>query len=440
MKSSSLLLCISLPAVLCSLSACRDNDRQEWQLVWEENFDAPQIDENVWARVPRGTSDWNDMMSLREDLAYIEDGQLVLLGKVGEEQDETPFVTGGVTSRGKKSFREARVEIRARFNSAKGFWPALWLMPDMNLPAPEYAEVDLMEHLNHEDSVYQTVHSRYTLDGGDLPPKYALAPIDKEGWNIYAAEIHRDSLCLFTNGVKTLTYPRVEGAGHQFPWPDYPFFLILSNQLGGSWVGPVDAPQELPSKLCIDWIKVYEKPVRKLLNGKDLAGWKEVLREGEAVEEPTFVADGDILHISGRPFGYIRTEERFSDYTLHLEWRWAGGAAVDGGIFHFLQGEDKVWPTGVQFQMTPQDMGVLMGGIPIEGIEGPFYRKPRLVEESPEKPVGEWNSMDFVCRDGVIKAFLNGVFVNEARCEAREGYIGFQSEGGALDIRNLWVR
>ena len=136
-------------------------------------------------------------------------------------------------------------------------------MPDEPLPASEYAEVDVMEHLNYEDSVYQTVHSRYTLDGGDEPPKYALGAVDKEGWNIYTAEIHRDSVCLFTNGVKTLAYPRLEGVEHQFPWPDYSFFLILSNQLGGSWVGPVEAPEELPSELRVDWIRVYEKRERE---------------------------------------------------------------------------------------------------------------------------------------------------------------------------------
>ena len=100
-------------------------------------------------------------------------------------------------------------------------------MPDCQLPAPEYAEIDIMEHLNWEDQVYQTVHSRYTLDGGNEPPKSAQAPIDKDGWNTYAAEVHRDSLCLYTNGVKTLTYPRMEGVEHQFPWADYPFFFIL---------------------------------------------------------------------------------------------------------------------------------------------------------------------------------------------------------------------
>ena len=44
----------------------------------------------------------------------------------------------------------------------------------------------------------------------------------------------------------------------QRSWPDHPFYLILSNQLGGSWVGPVDAPDQLPSEMRIDWIKVYQ--------------------------------------------------------------------------------------------------------------------------------------------------------------------------------------
>ena len=153
----------------------------------------------------------------------------------------------------------ARTEIRAKFSSAQGFWPALWLMPDAEVPEPVYAELDIMEHLNHEDSVYQTVHSHYSLHvDGDNPPHYGMGAIDRNDWNVYAVEVYRDSICLYTNDIKTLTYPRVEGKDYQFPWPDYPFYLILSNQLGGKWVGSVDRPEELPSELRVDWIKVYE--------------------------------------------------------------------------------------------------------------------------------------------------------------------------------------
>ena len=59
------------------------------------------------------------------------------------------------------------------------------------------------------------------------------------------------------NGDETLTYPKVEGVDPS-QWPfDQPFYLILSMQLGGSWVGVVD-PDELPVQMIIDWVKVYK--------------------------------------------------------------------------------------------------------------------------------------------------------------------------------------
>ena len=178
-----------------------------------------------------------------------------------------------------------------------------------------------------------------------------------------------------------------------------------------------------------------------LFNGKNMDGWKVVLKEeADAFSgASTFSVENEMIHITGQPFGYARTEKKFSNYSLHLEWRWAGPKGVDGGVFNYLQDGDKVWPQGVQLQMTPKDMGMLMGGIPIEGIEGPFYRKERIVAESPEKPVGEWNEMEFLCKDGQIKCWLNGVLVNEAVCNVTDGYIAVQSEGGSMDFRNIYL-
>lgn len=252
---------VVLAAALAAIVSCSTH-KDGWKLVWTEDFDGKEIDTAVWSRVSLGPSDWNNMMSLREDLAFVEDGQLVLLGKVNDRSsgDTTAFVTGGVKSSGRKAFRLAKVEIKAKFNDVNGFWPALWMMPDGGAAPGDYAEIDIMEHLNHEDSVYQTLHSRYTLDvDPDNPPHSAKVPIKPGDWNVYAAEVYQDSICLYTNGVKSFTYPRVEGLEKQFPWPDYPFFFILSNQLEGRWVGKADRLEEFPSELRVDWIKVYER-------------------------------------------------------------------------------------------------------------------------------------------------------------------------------------
>ena len=177
-----------------------------------------------------------------------------------------------------------------------------------------------------------------------------------------------------------------------------------------------------------------------LFNGKDLTGWRCVLPEdATSPAYETFYAKDGVLCITGTPFGYIRTDKKYADYQLHLEWRWAGDPA-DGGIFNRLQDPDVVWPVGIQFQMRDSDFGYLMGGIPMEGVDASnnFYKKLPL-EKNPEKPAGQWNTADFTCKGELIEGRINGVLVNKAVCGATEGYIGFQSEGGPIEIRNIYL-
>lgn len=76
MKRYATLLLLALTALACTPAP------KGWTLAWTEDFDGPALQEANWTRVEHGQSDWNDMMSLRSDLVRIEDGQLVLLGKV----------------------------------------------------------------------------------------------------------------------------------------------------------------------------------------------------------------------------------------------------------------------------------------------------------------------------------------------------------------------
>jgi len=174
-----------------------------------------------------------------------------------------------------------------------------------------------------------------------------------------------------------------------------------------------------------------------LFNGQDLTGWVCVVQEPQ--DEPTFSVKDGALCASGQPFGYIRTEKKYGDCTLHVSWRWVSGR-VDSGIFVFLQDEDKVWPTGIQLQLRESDFGFLFSGLKLEGVEGPFCRKESLCEEDPELSDGQWNETVIVCKGGHVTAMVNGVLVNEAQCETSEGYIGFQSEGGAIEFRDIYLK
>lgn len=116
------------------------------------------------------------------------------------------------------------------------------------------------------------------------------------------------------------------------------------------------------------------------------------------------------------------------------------GPRADSGIFNRLQDEDKVWPDGIQLQMREKDFGFLFSALPLEGLEGPFYRKAPLCEGDPELEDGSWNKTEITCKGNHLTFKVNGVLVNEAVCEVTDGYIGFQSEGGALEFRNIYLK
>lgn len=234
--------------------------QNNWNLVWEENFNEAELDTTIWSKIPRGGG-WAMHMSDLEELYQLKDG-CIYLGAIKNTtlpNDTAKYLTGGIWSRYKKEFSFGKIEVRAKFSSAKGFWPAIWMIADP-IPYPYGGEIDIMEHLNHDDFVYQTSHSHYTIDlKKDTPKKYTTAKINRDGFNTYAVEMYKDSLVYSVNGEKTITYPKINGGKDgQFPFAYDPFHLRLDAQLSGSWVGPVD-PKELPAALIIDWVKFYKK-------------------------------------------------------------------------------------------------------------------------------------------------------------------------------------
>mgnify|MGYP002512265752 CR=1 FL=1 len=179
----------------------------------------------------------------------------------------------------------------------------------------------------------------------------------------------------------------------------------------------------------------------ELFNGQDLSGWVGFVdpESGVAAEQVYSVKDGNI-YVEGNPFGYLRTEKKYGDYTLHVEWRWIG-EGTNSGIFHRVQDGDKVWPNAIEVQLCAGKAGdfVMLGGSKISEIEcvGEFPVKDR--SGNAEKAEGEWNEATVICKGGKITVYINGQLLNECTTTATEGYIALQSEGGPIEFRNLWL-
>jgi hypothetical protein len=183
-----------------------------------------------------------------------------------------------------------------------------------------------------------------------------------------------------------------------------------------------------------------EKQIQ-LFNGKDLTGWVlHVNPESEVPATDVFGVQDGVITIAGQPFGYMMTERSFGDYKLHVEWRWVGEPS-NSGLFQRCVPTDGVWPDCAEVNLMAGRAGdmITLSETPFEELKESGGRFLRSTIESAENPAGEWNTAEIVCVGSHIQAYINGVLMNEAHFDRFEGPIALQSEGGPLEVRNVFI-
>ena len=278
---------------------------KEYVLEWQDEFNENKLDESVWTKIEpyaSGNPDWRKNISTYDGCFDFRDGNIVLRGIRNPGQsvtgDTRTYLCGGIESWGKKSFKDGRIEIRAKTTSAQGAWPALWMMPeDQSAGWPGCGEIDIFEHLNYDSFVYQTLHSNYTYNvNKENPLSHITASVNVANYNVYGVELSSDTIKLMVNNNVTMAYPNT-GATDQFPFSK-DFYLILDMQLGGSWVGSVTG-SNLPVEMSLDWVRFYKKhETGGKLYVKTLEN--KIISSGESVQENT------VLLVTAMPVeGYV---------------------------------------------------------------------------------------------------------------------------------------
>ena len=185
----------------------------------------------------------------------------------------------------------------------------------------------------------------------------------------------------------------------------------------------------------------------EIFNGKDLSNWEFVLENDTAPANEVYTVNDGVITIAGEPLGYMYTKEKYRNYTLEMEYRWAENAS-NSGIFVLIKDPTNPFPNGIECQLKAGQAGdfVLLGGSDLneyslpEGMtERPAFPVIDKLESSSEKPTGEWNKAKIVVVDGSITVYINDVLQNRATSNAMEGHIGLQSEGEAIQFKNIVI-
>jgi len=253
----------------------------DWTIVWSDEFDDRNLNLNpkVWSfSYPNQQNGWRSYHRTDSDLLYVRNGMLTINGRKALDGDEGPtasgYVTAGLTSRDKVSFAlgkdgmRSRIEFRARMSAARGWWPALWLVSNDSL-YPDGGEIDVMERLNYENDIYQTIHTLESINNPDTPNAwYTVNAIDDfRQWHTYAVEGDTEGLYFYIDGKLTGSYLKKDFPQYKYQFDCDEYFILIDGQLGGAWVSKefesqgITVPDgtDIPAKIDVDYVRYYKK-------------------------------------------------------------------------------------------------------------------------------------------------------------------------------------
>lgn len=243
----------------------------DWVQTLDEDFDGDDLDGELWT--PRLCWDGpakNELQRYLEQNVYVEDGSLkIKCEKNPGHQYDNPeletreYATGAVTSLDKWTQAYGYLEARIKRPTARGLWPAFWMMPDRGPEAGDIwqrrdtgnggMEIDIWEHLcewgpgrynaaTHWDG-YGDNHQRWgTSDLHHLPTE--------DGWHVYGLLWEPGKLTWYCDGKKMVEWENERVT-------TVPMYIKFTVQMGGWATKDVD-DASLPDFLQVDYVRAWQ--------------------------------------------------------------------------------------------------------------------------------------------------------------------------------------
>ncbi|MBL8991528.1 MAG: DUF1080 domain-containing protein, partial [Phycisphaerae bacterium] len=189
-----------------------------------------------------------------------------------------------------------------------------------------------------------------------------------------------------------------------------------------------------------------------LFNGRDLGGWVNINCAPGTWGVDAGRPGGAVITCTGKPTGLLRTERMYENYVLELEWRHLE-AQGNAGLFIWsdaLTARGQPFTRAVEVQVmvgSEGDWYTSDGDIfPIHGaVMTPETGRGKGSRAFPTlrrtNPAPMWNHYRVECIDGRVTLAVNGKVVSAGRdASPRRGYICLESEGTAVEFRNIRIK
>ena len=250
-------------------------------LVWNDEFNRNGIpDSSVWS-YEKGFVRNQELQWYQPQNVSCKSGILLIEGR--KEKSKNPdyvagspdwkrnreyidYTSASINTRTKKQFRYGVFVIRARIDTAKGAWPAIWTL-GVTKPWPSNGETDVMEFYRVKNvptilaNYAWGTTERYRAKWDDMkiplseftkndPEWVKKFHIWKMDWNEDSISIYLDDKLLNSTILKETINP---DGFNPFTQPHY---LLLNLALGGNGGDP--SKSKFPIKYEVDYVRVYQ--------------------------------------------------------------------------------------------------------------------------------------------------------------------------------------
>jgi beta-glucanase (GH16 family) len=292
---AAILLSLSTLPAFAAESQNGSGETNGYTLVWQDLFDADQLNTQRWTVEVNGNGGGNSELQYytdrTENVSLKDDGKgnhcLVLTAR-RENYAGRNFTSGRINSQGKIAFTHGKVEASIKMPStANGLWPAFWMMGnDYNeVGWPKCGETDIVE-MGHSDG-FNGTQDRYfngACHWGQGWPQCSYAKSSTYNYSLQDGEFHlftliwdEQSIAMYVDLDK---YPDVEpyykmdipdNQPNNADWPGNYFhknnFILFNLAVGGGFPGIYDAngitalndANGNEASMYINYVKVYQK-------------------------------------------------------------------------------------------------------------------------------------------------------------------------------------
>jgi beta-glucanase (GH16 family) len=262
MQKLTLVFVNSIVMCICIFNVTGQVKRK---LVWSDEFNYKGFPDSTKWKYDVGGHGWgNQELQYYTDKklsnARVENGHLIIEAKK-ETLGKNAYSSARLVSKGKGDWLYGRIDVRARLPKGTGTWPAIWMLSSATpLQWPDDGEIDIMEHVGHDQGViHASVHTRkYYHSIGTQKTAVTLVADCSEAFHIYSVDWDAESITVLVDNKPYFTFKNEHSDRTAWPF-DKPMHLLLNIAVGGGWGGQKGVNDSIfPQKMKIDYVRVYQ--------------------------------------------------------------------------------------------------------------------------------------------------------------------------------------